>query len=162
MEKGILTFKWVCGDLVDGVYKSKKWVCSSSEIVKEFKPPYVDLDEGWYVDLDKRVCYYYSRYFDTNAEVVEHLIKIKDNPISFPVDSFVRYEYSLWEFESGECDILEYMPIREKMTCLCKEGTTENCHDEKSLVKVERLDSCVKTEESKSVYIKTTGGPWPV
>lgn len=162
MEKGILTFDWVCENLENGFYKTKKWVCRTSEIVTGFKSPYVDLDEGWYVDLDKRKCYYYSKYFETNAEVVDHLKTIINNPIAFPVDSLVRYEYALLEFKTENCGTSDYTTTREKMSCLCKEGTTENCKDEKTGIQIKKLNTCIPVGPKTSVYIKTTSEAMPV
>ena len=160
MYKGIITFKWVCEDLENGIYKTKKWVVNDKTVVEKIKSPYVDLPQGWYVDLDKRLCYYYSFPFPTKEEV-EKCMSFAVPP-KYAVDSFVRYEYALYEFESENCGTLEYKTTREKMTCLCKEGTTENCKDEKSGIQIKKLNTCVPVGPKTSIYIKTTSKALPV
>jgi hypothetical protein len=160
MLRGIITYKWVCEDLENGIYKTKRWELSDKTIVENFKSPYVDLPYGWYVDLDKRLCYYYSMQFHTKEEV-EHCMSFAKPP-KYAVDAFVRYEYAIYEFESEDCSGLDYKTVREKMTCLCKEGTTENCKDEKSGIQIKKLNTCIPVNSKVSSYIKTTSEALPV
>jgi hypothetical protein len=157
MKKAILTFEWVCSDFQNETYKNKFWKFKEKRIVENFSNQYVDLEEGWYVDEDKSSCFYYTKWYNNEQELENFIINLK--PLNYKLDCFVKYEYSLMEFESENCDVLEYKTLREKMFCVCKENTKENCFDDKTKVKIVKLNSCVNVNKNTSVYIKQQSEP---
>lgn len=161
MFQGILTYKWTCEDFENGVYKTKKWKLIDKKIVEKIKSPYADLEIGWYVDENKQLCYFYSMKFNTITEV-ERCLAFAFPP-NYPIDSFVKYEYCILEYNDENCNTdKEPKIIREKMTCICKEGTTEDCKDEKTGIRIEKLNTCIPVNSKICHYIKTTSVASPI
>lgn len=157
MLKGILTYRWSCGSFDGKTYKEKKWVLDNTKITDKFTGLQVDADCGWYIDLDKNLCYYYTPYFESEGEIHEHIKSI--TPPKYELDCYVKYTYSIIEFDSGHCDSEEYIPIRENMTCICKENTTEDCVDEKENIKIKKLNACIPNPNGSSTYLKIDSEP---
>lgn len=152
--KAIISYNWNCEDLQKNVYQKKQWKFKEVKFFDSIKPPYVDLDEGWYIDEDKLICYYYTKNYENKEEIESFIDKLK--PIEYSLDCFVKYEYSLITLNNSTCSDPEKNKIKfhNKMFCICKEGTTENCFDEKENVRISSLNSCIKVDENESVYIK--------
>jgi len=153
--KGIIKYVWKCFDLKDGNYQKKEWVYNSHTILENFEPPYVDLESGWYVDLDKNIAYFYTDYKNSKEEL-ENEIK-NNHPLNYKVDCFIKYEYSLLKFDSENCNSANYKTLRENMFCICKENTKLKCRDEKDNILIEQLDNCIPNTDGTSIYIKTKG-----
>lgn len=166
MFKAILSYKFVCSNLNEGKYDSRKWVLSHIRIVENIQPPYEDLDEGWYIDVDKRIAYFYTKNFEDKNELNTYAHSI--SPIDYNLDCYVRYEFSINEYDSmQECqnnlqDKSNSSSNRMVSKCLCKEGSTENCLDEVNKVLIEKLNNCIELKTKKVSSLKIIQGPNPV
>jgi hypothetical protein len=162
--KAIISYNWICDEFDSNleVYNSKKWTLNEILFLESIKPPYADLEEGWYIDEDKKICYFYTKDYNDKNEL-EILVK-NLTPIDYKLDCFVKYEYSLIKLKNSECDDKEGERVKQhnKMNCLCKESSKENCFDEKENIKILKLNSCVKVNENESVYIKQESNAKPI
>ena len=166
MAKAILSYKFKCTDFEDGTYKKREWVLGHIRIVEKIPIPFADL-EGWFIDEDKRIAYYYTKDIEDKNELKEYANNIK--PLTYELPCYVRYEFSITDFDSKEeCE--EHLKrdhseddgiVSLFSKCLCEEGEIKDCIDEENRVYIGDLNTCIKSNGKHSA-IKAIEGPKPV
>jgi hypothetical protein len=163
MAKGVLSFQFKCLNFDGEKYNQREWVLSLTKIFDKIPPPFENLDEGWYIDTDKKIAYFYTREFEDKNELQNYLHSIK--PIDYTIPCLVRYEYYITDYDTEEeCSkFLNHPEVNKQKKsvlskCLCEEGTTENCKDEVNKFLINKLNTCIKANGVHSL-IKIFKGP---
>lgn len=163
MSKAILTYTFKCSEFDGETYQKKNWILTKYKIIDKFLPPFVNLDEGWYIDKDKRIAYFYTKEFDDKNELKNYTNSI--SPLEYDLECFVKYEYQITDYDN-EIDCMNALDTEEVdeykksilSTCLCEEGVLDDCIDEHNKFMLPKLNTCIKANNKHSM-IKIVNGP---
>lgn len=164
MAKAIVSYNFKCVQFDGQKHKEAHWELDQIKILDRIVPPYENLDEGWYVDKDKEIAYFYTKDFEDRDELKQYTNNLQ--PISYKLNCYVKYDYMIKEFNDiSECEkaMMEGLPKDDDgymwSECLCKEGHIEDCVDVKNKFLIAKLNTCVKSNGNRFSLLKILKGP---